>query len=63
MRTILKMADEDEVGDSSRDVLSNIRKAAKDLMRITLQCRVKAKQVEEQVIGGAELPSLVALKR
>ena len=59
MRRFKKMAD--ELGDSSRDVLGNIQRAAKELMRIALQCRVNAREVEE--LGEKDLPSLVALKR
>ena len=58
------MAEESEaVGDSSRDLFRNIQHAAKELMRIVLQCRVNAKQVEDPNARDTQLPVLFSLKR
>lgn len=59
-----KMAEENEaVGDSSTNLFRNIQHAAKELMRIVLQCRVNAKQVEDWNARDTHLPVLCALSR
>ncbi len=58
------MADVEEVGDSSLDVLRSVQREAKELLRIALQCSVGAERLVGGASGGeAELPLLVRLKR
>lgn len=58
----LKMAEMERVGDSSLDVLRNVQREAKELLRIALQCSVGAERPVDAA-ETVELPLLVRLKR
>ncbi len=58
------MAEIEEVGDSSLDILRNVQREAKELLRIALQCRVGAERPGNAgATGEEEIPLLVRLKR
>lgn len=58
----MKMAEE-AVGDSSLDILRNIQRSAKELLKIALNCSVGSSAVEDQSSIEQDLPVLVAFER